>query len=249
MASIPSYLLGITCLLLPSLALGQPGATPPGSVPPYSPAPAPYPAPAPAPAPYPAPAPAPAPGPNYGPNYGPAQPPLPPAQNAKRGRSGWNVGASFSGGSMSSSAGDLECQGCDTTPPAVGGEFHIGTMVMPKLALQAEFSYMTRDLDVNGDASLNQSMALIAGQYWVSPRFWIKAGFGFASLSLTYFDGFQNVDESLESGSGIMAAMGYEIVQSGGFALDVQLKYNQGNYSDRNEDISTTALALGVNWY
>ncbi len=246
MPSIPSYFLGIAVVLAPSLApslaVGQPGATPPGSVPPYAPAPAPT-----NPAPYPAPAPAP--NPDYGPNYGATQQPMPPPRKTKKGRSGWNIGFSGAVGSMKSSAGELSCEGCESTPPALGGELHIGTMVMPKLALQAEVWFMSRDLDVNGDASLDQMLFMVTAQYWVAPKFWIKAGIGAADLSLSYFDGVEQVDESLESGTAIMGAVGYEILQSGGFALDLQLRTGRGLYSDRDEDITTNVLALGLNWY
>ena len=49
--------------------------------------------------------------------------------------------------------------------------------------------------------------------------------------------------------AGVMGAVGYEIVQSGGFALDLQLKTGRGLYSDRDEEITTNVLALGLNWY
>lgn len=245
MASIPSYFLGIACLLVPALGNAQPGATPPGSVPPYAPAPS---DPAPNPGPPPSPDYGPDYGPNYGPNYGPRQPPLPPP-NQERGRSGWNIGFSGTIGSMSSSAGELACEGCEVSPPAIGGELHIGTMVMPRLALQGEFWIVTRDLDAYGEASLNQQLFLLTAQYWLTPRFWIKAGLGLASLSLTYFDGYEDVNEGLESGTALMAALGYEIIQSGKFAIDLQLKTGRGLYTERDEEVSTNVIALGFHWY
>jgi hypothetical protein len=251
MASIPTYFLGIASLLLPSIAYAQPGATPPGSVPPDSPERYPDPAPYPEPAPYPQPAPypEPAPAPNYSPDYGPRQQPMPPPQNQEKGRHGWNIGFSGALGSMSSNLGELECQGCESTPPAIGAELHFGTMVIPKLALQAEVWFMTRDLDDNGDSSLDQQLFMLTAQYWLVPKLWIKAGVGVSNLSVSYFDGFEQVDESLESGTALMAAIGYELLQSGRFALDLQLKTGRGLYSEREEEITTNVLALGFNWY
>jgi hypothetical protein len=150
---------------------------------------------------------------------------------------------------MDSSAGELTCEGCEVEPPAVGGELHIGTMLMPKLAVQGEAWFMSRSLDDNGDSSLDQTLLMVTAQYWVAPKFWLKAGIGVSNLTLSYFDGFEQVDESLESGTAIMGAVGYEIVQSGGFALDLQLKTGRGLYSDRDEEITTNVLALGLNWY
>jgi hypothetical protein len=143
-------------LCVASVAQAQPGATPPGSTPPYSAPPPSAPPSGPGNAPY------------YGPNpnYGPQQPPLPP-QPAKKTRQGWNIGLSLGVGSMSSSAGELECLDCDSEPPAFAFDLHAGTMVMPRMALQAEVWGMTRPLDAYGDASIGQNMFMLAVQYWL----------------------------------------------------------------------------------
>ena len=148
---------------------------------------------------------------------------------------------------MTSDAGELTCEGCETTPPAIGGELHIGSMVTPKLALQGEIWLTTRDLDDFGDSSLNQTLYLLTAQYWLAKRFWIKAGIGVSSLSVTYFDGFEDVTEGLESGTGLMGAIGYEIIQSGNFAADLQLKTGRGMYDA--EEITTNVIGIGINWY
>jgi hypothetical protein len=225
------------CLCVSGIAQAQPGATPPGSVPPYSPPPSSPPS-GPGAAPY------------YGPNYGPAQPPLPP-QPAEQTRQGWNLGLSLGVGSMTSSAGDFECLDCDTEPPAIAFDLHVGTMIMPRMALQAEAWVQSRALDAYGDSSIGQSMFLLALQYWLTPRFWIKGGLGFASLTVSYNNGFEDVTDNVNDGSAVMGALGYELVSSSSFALDLQLKTGAGIYDDGadGEDISSGVLAVGVNWY
>ena len=150
---------------------------------------------------------------------------------------------------MSSDNGELACDGCESTPPAVGGEIHIGTMVTPKLALQGELWYTSRDLDDFGDSSIDQTMYLLTAQYWLAKRFWIKGGICISSLSISYFDGFEDVREHVESGTGLMGSIGYEIIQSEKLAIDLQLKTGRGIYSDRDEEITTNLGAIGLHWY
>ena len=240
--AIGSLLAAAACLVVTGTAQAQPGATPPGSVPPYAPTPAPTPA---------APAPAPYYGPNYGPNYGPAQPPVqsPVPAAKKKTRQGWNIGVSFGVGSLVSSIGEFDCVGCETEPPALAFDLHVGSMIVPRLALQVEFWGQIRPLDRNGDSSIGQRMFLLAAQYWITPRFWVKGGLGLAALTLNYYNGFEDVNEPLDSGSAFMAAIGYEIVRSSGFAFDIQLKTGSGMYDARNEEVSAGVVALGVNWY
>jgi hypothetical protein len=150
---------------------------------------------------------------------------------------------------MESSLGEFDCAGCESAPPALGFDFHVGTMLMPRLALQAEFWGQTRNLDENGNGSIAQQMFLLAAQYWLTPRFWIKAGVGFASLTLTYDNGFEDVSEPLDDGSAFMGAVGYEIMSSASFALDIQLKTGTGIYDARGEEVGVGMIALGLNWY
>lgn len=179
---------------------------------------------------------------------------MPPPKAAKTTRDGWNIGLSLGVGSMSSSAGELECIDCDSEPPTIAFDLHVGTMVMPRMALQAEVWGQSRSLDAYGDASLGQTMFMVALQYWLTPRFWIKGGLGIASLSVSYYDGVDDVSENVDNGSAVMGAIGYELISSRSFALDLQLKTGSGLYEgdgpgDTGEDLSTGVLALGVNWY
>ena len=228
-------------LLSTQLADAQPGATPPGTVPPYPPA-GPPPGPPPA-SPPPGPA---APAPYYAPPppaYPQAPIPAPP-----RGREGWQLGASFGIGALSDSTGLFDCPNCESGPAAVGFDFHVGSMISTKLALQGELWVQSRAMDDSGESSLGQSMYLLAAQYWFSPRFWIKAGLGLATLNATYDPSSQGRPADIsDAGSAMMGAVGYEIVHSRGFGFDVQLKTGAGLYEEL--ELSTTVLALGVNWY
>lgn len=152
-------------------------------------------------------------------------------------------------GTLESTAGDFGCADCESAPPTLGFDLHVGYMLMPRLALQGEVWGQVRPLDASGNSSMEQRMVMVAAQYWITPRFWFKGGLGIASLSLTYFDGADDVSEPLDDGGAFMVAVGYEVIRSGGFAFDVQLKTGSGFYDKRDEEVSTGLIALGVNWY
>ena len=130
----------------------------------------------------------------YGPSpyYGPPMPPPPPQQ---RERSGFTVGLSGGVGIMESDAGEFACAGCD--PVAGTFDIHVGTMLTPRFALQGEIWFQGQSLEAGGTASINQTMIFLAAQYWLHPRFWIKAGLGGANLTLNYDDGFGGQSEDL----------------------------------------------------
>jgi hypothetical protein len=160
-------------------------------------------------------------------------------------RTGWHIGFSGGLGSMESSVGEFECIDCDGTPPTMSFELHVGSMISDRMAVQGEVWFHSRALDAYGDASVTQSMFLLAAQYWITPRFWGKLGLGSSSFTLNY-DG---MSEQLDTGPGLMASLGYELVHSKSFGLDVLYKTGQGFYSDRDEEVGVHTVQLGVNWY
>ncbi len=148
---------------------------------------------------------------------------------------------------MESDAGEFACAGCD----AVAGTFdlHVGKMLSGKLALQGELWFQGQNLEADGRASINQMMFTAAAQYWLHPRFWLKAGLGVANLTLSFDNGFQQENESLGTGTAFHVAAGFEIIHSRRFSLDALIKTGAGSYSDRDETVSATSFNLGVNWY
>ena len=68
-------------------------------------------------------------------------------------------------------------------------ELHIGGMINPRLALLGEIWSVVHESDeddytFNGQTTFTHTIMVIAAQYWVSPRFWIKAGIGKAEYTL-----------------------------------------------------------------
>ncbi len=183
--------------------------------------------------------------PNYGaaPYYGPPMQPMP----QRTGRTGYHIGISGGLGILESDAGEFVCDGCE--PIAGTFDIHVGTMLTPKFALQGEYWLQSQSIDAEGRASIRQDMFMVAGQYWITPRFWAKGGIGAAVFTLNWDDSYDTQTETLGSGLALQFALGYELIHSRTFSLDAQLKMGSGNYEDRDEQVSASSLALGVNWY
>lgn len=123
-------------------------------------------------------------------------------------------------------------------------------MVTPRLAIQGELWGQVRPIDADSGAYVNQSMVLLALQYWLTPRFWVKGGIGYAGLSVNYNDGYEDRSDNIGEGVGVMGAVGYELVSMRTFAFDLQLKSGMGSYEENNsEEVIATTLAVGINWY
>jgi len=173
---------------------------------------------------------------------------MPPIQNISNPeRHGLVIGASLSVGVLESDVSDFSCNGCNAAAGAL--DMHIGTMLTPRLSLQGEIHLQDRTLDAVGDVSLTQTMVLLAVQYWLIPRLWIKGGIGSGHLSIDYANGGPASSEDLGTGLALHGAVGYELMHSARFGLDFQLMTGFTNYSERQENVSTTSAGFGVNWY
>jgi hypothetical protein len=151
-------------------------------------------------------------------------------------REGFLIGFAVGGGSMS-------CGGCESKAgPAVS--FQIGSMVTDKLAIMLDGTGMAiteSDIDF-GDVTTSNGVSTIAVQYWVADRFWIKGGVGIGTTRIS-----DDTGSYSDSGLGLMGAAGYELVQKGRFALDLQGRFATTKHSDAH--INQLTFSVGFNWY
>jgi hypothetical protein len=142
-------------------------------------------------------------------------------------------------------AGVLTNDNCDSCDSLEGGaaEFHLGFMVTPQLAVLAEGYAVSH---TEQDLTLSQTIGMLAAQYWVSPKLWVKGGLGSGHLSLSNDRG-QELAVS-EEGAGAMIAAGYEVYQGRSFAIDVSLRAAAVSYEE-SDTVTQTAAAVGFNWY
>jgi hypothetical protein len=164
-------------------------------------------------------------------------------------RHGLAIGFGFGIGGMDADSGDLRCDGCNGTPIAGGLEFHIGAMINPRLAILFELSGTAQQLDADGVETLTQIMLMGAVQYWLTPMLWIKGGLGSSHLSLSYDDGYSSDSSELDSGLGVMGAIGYEVLHSPRFAIDLSLRLAAGTYEGLDDTINSGIFGVGFNWY
>jgi hypothetical protein len=212
---------GLVSALVPSLASAQPGGPPPP----------------------------PPPG-GYGGGggyYGPPPyyPPPPPPPTTRR---GLTLGFGFGLGGMSADSGEL-CADCDYDPIAFGFDFHIGGMINPQMAILGEFTLTGQTLDADGFSWVYQSMALAGLQYWLTPQFWLKGGIGFSQLDIQYDDGFVVYEETVDTGVGVLGAIGYEVLHSTRFAIDLALRLQTASYDAVDNSVNSAIFGIGFNWY
>jgi hypothetical protein len=177
-----------------------------------------------------------APPPGYA-GYPPPPPAPPPRVGMYRSGLVGGVGLGF-GGISAANCGDV----CGI---AGALELHLGGMLTPRLSIGGDLWFNWHSI-ANSTASTTHSLYTIAVQYWATDRLWLKGGIGGATMRIS--DDYDNFTYSGESGLGLMAAGGLELLHAGNFALDGQLRFGHGFY-DIDGDVNVWALMLGANWY
>jgi hypothetical protein len=175
------------------------------------------------------------PPPGYGPPPGYYPPPPPAAYPRGVYRQGLVFGLALGGGAISAS----DCPACGG---GIAGEVHLGGMINPRMAIMADVWGIAHPY---GDNTLSNTMLTGALQYWVADQLWLKGGIGVANISLSDPTGADYGNS--ESALGLLAAGGFEALQSSTFALDVQLRVGYGAYSSGGA--SNVAVLVGLNWY
>lgn len=143
------------------------------------------------------------------------------------------------------------CGNCDYNPIGIEVDGHIGGMLSDRFALMLELQAngQTVDDSVYGSTTLTQVTAMVAGQYWATPKLWVKGGVGAAHLSFNYDDAYGSFEEPIDDGAALMLGVGYEILQGRTFALDLQGRVIVGAYDGIDDRITSATVGLGFNWY
>lgn len=169
-------------------------------------------------------------------------------ERAGRPMAGFSVGI----GGMETSSGPVQCVNCDYSPIGIEVDGHIGGMLSNQFGLMLELQLnaeTVEDHGYEGSASLVQSTAMIAGKYFVTPRLWLKGGIGLAHLSYSYEDAYGEFEEPVDDGAAVMAAVGYELLSTPSFGLDIQARVIMAGYDGIDDKITAATLGLGFNWY
>jgi hypothetical protein len=162
-------------------------------------------------------------------------------------RDGFLVGFSLGFGST------FPCDVC----PSLGGDIHIGAMAGRNVAVMADFNVVGGDEGPLGEPG-SLGVAAIAVQFWPVERFWLKGGVGVGNTFSFEEDGDwgddwdddwndePGPDGDVTTGKrrwAAIAAAGFELVQKGPFAMDLQVR---GAFTDGNQSVQ---VGIGFNWY
>jgi hypothetical protein len=184
----------------------------------------------------------------YAPGYYPPPPP-PPPRGVYRGGIVWGFGLG---------AGGMSMPDCGQVCGAVGmGEFHIGGMIAPRLAVMGDFWQTFRYFSdpIIGSGESYNGIYTAALQFWLNDIIWLKGGVGLGHLQIGGYADYYGytVPVDNETGFAFMLAGGLEIVQSYNFTVDLQLRYGNAVYSPPQNggggDTNQFGFLVGFNWY
>ncbi len=183
--------------------------------------------------------------------YYAGNPTLPGGFEDRGGMPMWGFG--FGLGNMKLDDQTVTCGSCNYSPIAVDVDGHIGGMLNERFGLMLELQVNAKTVDDQGygTVSLTQGAAMIAGQYWLSPKLWIKGGIGLAHLSYEYEDRFygNTGSQPVDDGAALMAGVGYELYSSRTFSVDLQARLTATGYDGIQKNLSSETINVGVNWF
>jgi hypothetical protein len=168
--------------------------------------------------------------------YAAPPPYYPPPQPRGFYRQGFLVGFGVGGGAITA-------DNCGTCGGAGGLEFHLGGMLTPRLALMFELWGLAHPL---GDGySLTNSIYTGSLQFWATPVLWLKGGIGGGTIRIS--DNYNGLSYEPESALAVSGAVGYEVLHSYNFALDLQFRLAHAAYEGGGAN--NIAFMVGFNWY
>jgi uncharacterized membrane protein YtjA (UPF0391 family) len=165
----------------------------------------------------------------------------------RQGRTGATFGIDIGAGHMgcTNSDGD-DCDDQDNDVHEAGGlAIHGGFLVAPNVAILGELWGMTHTND-----RLTVSQGILAGavRFWPVPRLWLQGGVGVAVAKASYDAEIVTFEDESDTVPAAIAGVGFEIVSTDSFGLDVELKGGTGLYRD-DLNIYNLSLGVGVSWF
>ena len=161
-------------------------------------------------------------------------------------RQGWVGGFGVGVGNITA-----DCDGCGEVLEAGGLDGHPGLMVNARLAGMGGFWVMGH---TENQLTITQAIVTAAAQFWITHRLWVKGGVGVAQAAYHWKGALVSLRDETDSVPGMMVGVGYELRSRRDFAIDLQLRYGTGLYSQdatNGYDVvaHNTSLSVGFNWY
>jgi hypothetical protein len=140
-------------------------------------------------------------------------------------------------------AGGIAPDPCDQCGLAAGAELHVGAMASREVGVMLEAGGLVR-----GD--LDHAFLVAAAQWWPDPagRFWAKGGLGIGARGTGDLDplDFSATNDDYVYPT-LLAAGGFEVVRSGRFTIDLQVR-GAATKEPRRWSRSGS-VSIGLNWY
>ncbi len=148
-------------------------------------------------------------------------------------REGFLLGGSLGFGSL-----DAEGQSNSTT------NYHVelGGFLNPEWAVAVAFWGGIHNANF---VSISNNNAGLTGQYWIRDTFWLKGLLGKADLTVAY-DGVRVRDFA---GMAIGGMAGWDFYQRGSYYVQASLGFTVEGYEDAAENVTATAIQLGIQYY
>lgn len=167
-----------------------------------------------------------------------------PSEDAER--RGIMIGIGLNGGHI---AFNSEDGGNESLNESYGAELHIAYMLGKKLAISFDGWAMQHQTEtLVSDATITHVIATVGPQYWVLPRMWIRAGFGYARYHrVDDVAIIGEVEGESENVPGLALGLGLEVISGKNFAIDIQMRGATGFYENANA--SNLGLGVGFTWF
>ena len=123
---------------------------------------------------------------------------------------------------------------------AAGFSVHLGAMVSPTVAILGEASVMAHTED---SLTATQVLATANVRAWLTPRLWLQGGLGVARSKLSFDKDARSVSAMTATVPAVSGAVGFELVRTRTFGLDLELRGASGLHQD---DVRISSVALGV---
>jgi hypothetical protein len=144
-------------------------------------------------------------------------------------------------------AGIEACPPCDAHEGFSAG-LHIGMLLNDRLAVILGTSALSYGESVHLDhysllTTTSSAIRALSVRYWVQKRVWVEGGLGASAMGR----GLATTNSPSEIALGLTAASGFEVIQKGKFALDLQGRFWTARFEGGHYGF--LSASVGLNWY
>jgi hypothetical protein len=145
--------------------------------------------------------------------------------------------------------GHMQCDGigCEELTEAGGVNIQLGAMIGPRFAIMGDAWVMAHR---ENRLTLTQGIASVGPQVWLLDRVWLRAGVGVARSGFNYDAEIVDISNRTDFVPAATGALGFEIISTDDFALDLQLRAGAGFFHEDSDDrVQNYSVGVGANWY